>query len=168
MKKIICLLLMVVMIFTVVCGIAEESAIDKLEEKEKRIYDALLIMLNNFYDPSSVRVMELRDYTDRSKYRESTLERDKMLAGPDTVIVRLSGANRLGGTLNNYYLLCLSDFTTPYFSSLRTSLTSAGLIGDYAELAPSDSQITRGWKFSDSSVGNINRALKEHWEILGF
>ena len=180
MKKIICLLLMFCMMFTVVCGIAEESAIDKLNDVEKQIYDALLIMLNDFYDPSSVRVMELSNYSNLSMFRESTDEQHKELAGPDTVVVRLSGANRLGGTLNNYYRLCLSDFTTPITESSRkmvdslravgqSTLPYVGNIGDYVELKSSHFLVTNPHKnIGVSSIGNINRALKEYWYILGF
>lgn len=183
-KRCLVALLACIMVLSNICAFAEESAIAKLSDIEKQIYDALLVMLNDFYNPASVRVMELTDYEDRSEYREKYAGKISddiwaTLARPDTVVIRLSGENRLGGTLNNYYMLCLSTWTTPCHESNKTYIKAAqlmgkstlpyvGNIGDYDELDTSEIHLYTKWPLPDSAVGNINRALKEHWDILGF
>lgn len=160
---------------------AEKSAINKLTEFEKQVYDALLIMLEDFYNPSSVRVLGFVNHDERSKYINSDVPD---LAGVDNIIVHLSAQNRVGGTADGYYLLSLStttwddvnDFVAgcarTRMSINGSTLPFVGTIGDYREATeyeckPSLTSSTTLLLAGDSIVGNINAALKEHWSSLG-
>lgn len=178
MKKIMCLLLMLVMMFSTVCGIAEESAIDKLSEFEKSIYDALLIMLNDFKDPSSVRVMEIKGMANHKEEREAYLRGEEIDGAPDTVGIRLTGNNSFGGKNNSYFVLCYYTWNEKPRTergkssfSLMAQVGSknfryTGIAGDYYETDKQEGYIN--YVDIEKKIGNINRALKEHWEILGF
>ncbi len=178
MKKIMCVLLMLVMMLSTVYGIAEESAVDKLGKIDKQIYDALLIMLNDFKDPSSVRVMEMKGVSDNQYSREAYLAGEEVDGRPDTVCVRLTGNNSFGGKDNSYFVLCYYTWNEEPRTERGKSFVSlmgragtknfnySGTAGEYYETDKQEGMIN----FADVErrIGNINRALKEHWEILGF
>lgn len=150
------------------------SAIEQLTEKEHCLFDAIVKMTTkDFYEPSEIRVLEIGDYDERTKWDE-----DDYLYGPDTVVVRLQGENRVGGTLNHYYLVCtaagenmteLGQSHIEYerlFGSKEKLLRYKGEVGDYAELSDT-------YRFEKSAtdifnIGRINKALKEYWEEMGF
>lgn len=185
MKRIVAVVLMFTMLLTNVVALAEESAIDKLSDFEREVYDALLIMLTDFYNPSEVRILEMDEYQDRSLWRESIEAGEdgySTIAGPSTVVLRLSGTNKLGGKLNHYYKLALNDWLTndgvyegyiqmrQIFGLDEFLITCCALAGEYVEL-PDDyimGESSFGKVITDTEIGNINRALKEHWSILGF
>ena len=150
------------------------SARDQLTELESRLLDALVKMAtDDFYEPSAVRVLEIGDFDERTKWDETSL-----LFGPDTVVVRLQGENRVGGTINHYYRVCITAAENMH-ETAQSSITLysrlgdrdevlnyKGEVGDYANLGDSHS-------FDESAtdifnIGRINRALKEYWEELGF
>lgn len=186
-KRILSVVLLLAILLTNTVSFAEESAIAQLSDFEKEVYDALLIMLNDFYNPSEVRILEMGEYTDRSSYRENAGEDalSAFLAGPSTIVLRLSGTNKLGGTLNHYYMLALNDWMTAEtildsvktlreyeltYTSLSVSvLQKMAMAGEYVELA--DNYVMKqpefGKKVTETEIGNINRALKEHWSNLG-
>ncbi len=85
-----------------------QSPIEALNEQEKQLFDALILITKaDFYEPSAVKVLEIGDYQYRTKYKED--DSYDLLYGPDTVIVRLQGENRVGGTLNHYYIICINS-----------------------------------------------------------
>lgn len=185
MKKIMCVLLMFITMLSTVYGIAEESAIDKLSEFERSVYDALLIMLNDFKDPSSVRVMTLEHYQEKSYQREKYLAGEDWDGGPDTVIIQLTGNNSFGGKSNARFELChytwneeprteMGKSFVEFYRSNASALSFhknggknflyLGTAGEYI-----DATDVKGYfSYEAETIGNINRALKAHWEILGF
>lgn len=196
MKRWIALILALVMVLGMVgCGESakepeptatpEPTAREMLNEKEEQLYNSLIkITTADFYEPAQIRVMEIGDYHARSKYTDSDV-----LYGPDTVIVRLQGENRVGGTLNHYYKIVLvgAKNTSEYGSTMKDlyaakrlnailngedsskyeakELDYSGEIGDYVELQDDYSFEASA---DDFNIGNVNRALKEYWEEMGF
>lgn len=150
------------------------SARDQLTDLESRLFDALVKMVtDDFYEPSAVRVLEIGDFEERTKWDETSL-----IFGPDTVVVRLQGENRVGGTLNHYYRVCVTaaeNMTEVAQQSIKTYsllgdrnrvLDYKGEVGDYAELSDY-------YSFEESAtdifnIARINKALNEYWEEMGF
>lgn len=177
MKRIIALFMALVMCLTLcACGANNEAttARELLTEKERSLFDALIKMTTeNFYEPAAIRILEVGDYEENTANKE-----DSILYGPDTVVVRLQGENRMGGTINHYYLVCITaaeNMTDAGQSmiELRTLLGDMeqlldykGDVGDYAELA--DSYKLEASAAELFNIGNINKALAEYWEEIGF
>ncbi len=188
MKKTLALLLALVMCLSLVaCGgkadseanaeqnATPQSAIEQLTENERNLFDALVKMAtDDFYNPPSVRVLEIGDLNEKVKWGEEY----PGLYGPDTVVVRLQADNRAGGTLNHYYRVCIvaaenmdenAQTLVKSYSILgdwERVLDFKGEVGDYVELKDN-------YSFEKSAtdmfnIGNINKALAEYWEDMGF
>lgn len=147
------------------------TAKEQLTEKELALFDALVKMVTrDFYEPSAIRVLEVGDLDERTKWADNADAKD-MLYGPDSVVVRLQGENRVGGTLNNYYRVCItaaenmSEFAQ---SSIKgnTLFRYKGEVGDYVELENYEGIEEDASDMFD--IGRINKALKEYWEDMGF
>ena len=153
------------------------SAREQLTDLEEKLFNNLIaITKESFYEPAAVRVLEVCDYKERSKYE--TPEFDDLLYGPDTIVVRLQGENRVDGTLNHYYLICLkaAENKDENIQELIKSYNFLGHIdwrmrysateGEYIEL--SDSYSPEKDASGRFNIGQINKALKEYWEEMGF
>ena len=181
MKKALSLILALVMCLSLfACGGDNDtadnteplSAIDQLTKVERHLFDALVKMITkDFFEPSAIRVLEVGDYINRNQWGEYST-----LYGPDTVVVRLQGENRVGGTLNHYYIVCIRAGERPdsqrsidsWAGDIETllSLGYKGEVGDYAEL--SDNYSFKEDAADIFNIGRINKALKEYWEDMGF
>lgn len=143
------------------------SARDSLNETEKQLFDALIEMAKNFYEPSAVKVLEVGDYENNTKWEGTEYK----TTGSDTVVVRLQGENRVGGTLNHYYRVCIKEGANlmERYSTLPLDefmLKYGGKFGEYVELE--DSYKIKNDASGEFDIGKINRALKEYWEEMGF
>jgi len=141
-----------------------------ITEKEQQLVNYLIdIVTDSFYEPSAVRVLEIGDHVDNTMWRdEGQPESLHEFYGPETIVVRLQGENRIGGTLNHYYRICL---TSAYNEDERELfahevLRYRGEAGQCAQLSDSY-EITENAS-DEYDIGRINNALKEHWEELGF
>lgn len=180
MKKMISALLALVLCLSLcACGANNEptaplSAKEQLTEKELSLFDALIKMTTkDFYEPAAIRILEVGDYEENMAWEE-----DSYIYGPDTVVVRLQGENRMGGTLNHYYLVCITaaeNMTKTAQSTLEAwtllgkmeqILKHKGEVGDYAEL--SDGYQLEASADETFNIGRINKALAEYWEEMGF
>ncbi len=160
----------------------ETTAIEALTEEEQLLFDALIKMTTaDFYEPSKIRVLEIGDYSDNSKYAK-----DDILYGPSTVVVRLQGENRVGGTLNHYYKVCIigaevSETMKDYVENLKEyaqlqkilngkdmSFDLLNYEGDPGDYEQQDDDFKLSSTSSAFDVGDINRALKEYWKDMGF
>jgi len=146
----------------------KESAIDALSEVERKLFDALIKM--DFYEPSAIRIMEVGEYHNYTKYK------GEPLYGTDTVVVKLQGENRVGGTLNHYYLVCIGEADASIGNdNIRMMITATndmsfilqyrGKVGEYAELKDGYTLKSVSKEFD---VGKINNAIKEYWSNKGF
>lgn len=154
------------------------TAKEQLTEKELALFDALVKMVtSDFYEPSAIRVLEVGDLDERTKWADDADLKD-MLYGPDSVVVRLQGENRVGGTLNNYYRVCItaaenmsesaqsSIKNNTYLGFMDAVLRHKGEVGDYVELENYEGIEEDASDMFD--IGRINKALKEYWEDMGF
>ncbi|MDD4070714.1 MAG: hypothetical protein PHF05_09765 [Candidatus Izemoplasmatales bacterium] len=120
----------------------EVSEYDKLSTLEKGIFDAFIMNVNDFYNPSEVRFLGFTTYFDSTK----------------SIYVKIQGTNRLGGTLTKWYSLqvydnTLSDGDQIYYYD-KGDMTETG---DWWTI-DTDSEV---------NVGRLNKALTEYWEDLG-
>ena len=151
---------------------------------EYDIYLAVIKMTEeDFYEPSAVRVMGVYDFDDRTsweKYEDSNDEEERSLYehnyGPALVTVRLQGENRVGGTVNHYYRVSISDdinfsdYGWERYSdciaqgNLVEAMNYFGLVGKYVDCGDD----YKPEKYEDFDIGRINRLLKEYWDEMGF
>ncbi len=93
----------------------EKTPIELLTEKELLLFEALKEMSADFYEPAGFKLMEVGDYeqfdkydtSERLSYDRTTLETAMGIGTFNCIIVRIQGENRVGGTLNHYYLVRL-------------------------------------------------------------
>ena len=188
MKRIITLFICCLMLFGTV-AFAEDTAYSKLNDLEKEIYDCFMIMVSNFHNPKDARIYEMYDYKNNEENRKkltenpSTSDINIQRAAADSIKIKVQSTNGLGAQETGIYQLFLSTWCNPVdgakckefidnTQALGLKMGSALLAdnksrnckrGDYVEL---DSEPT--FKTSpDADIGNINRAIKEHWENLG-
>ena len=154
------------------------TAREQLTDFEAKFFKILIDMTKeSFYEPSAVRVLEVCDYNENTKYENDTSYYDSMY-GPDTIVVRLQGENKAGGTLNHFYLICLksaenkSEYAQSmisldiYFGDKEGRMRYKATEGEYVEL--SDYYSPKKDASDLISVARINKALKEYWEEMGF
>lgn len=121
----------------------ELSEYDKLTDFEKGIFDAFIINVNDFYNPSEVRFLGFSWYDDSIK----------------VIRIKIQGTNKLGVTLTKWYQLQVYDYTLSssegeIFYYYKGDMTE---MGDWWTI-DTDSEV---------NVGRLNRALTEYWEDLG-
>ena len=154
------------------------TAREELTDLEESLFSNLIsITKDSFYEPAAVRVLEVYDYEERSKY-ENTNSHD-ILFGPDTVVVRLQGENKVGGTLNHYYLICIKSGENQsyyaqamikafsgYYGNKEARMRYKADAGEYVEIG--DSYEAEKDASDQFNIGRINKAIKEYWEEMGF
>ena len=146
MKKIISIIL-VVMSILVLCACNQSqpqsvTAYEELTEDEKLIFDALIIAVYDFYNPSKVRILETAGVND----------------DPDVgwVYLKVQGTNKAGGTITKGMCLAVKDGTDLHGDGRNDA------IGVFAE-------VEYYWFDSSDEINcaKINKALTEYWEEQG-
>lgn len=183
MKKIIATILTMVLLFSCVTALAEE---EQLNEYEQLLVDALIkVSTDYFYEPSAVRVLEI-DAFEKTAYYPNVPDSEFY---PWNVFLRIQGENRVGGTLNHYYLLCIksgegSPEKKDYIEANEQLIESKKMLGrdpkfSIQELYRHKAQVgdildlgDSNWEKNDEasvfSIKKINKALKAYWEDMGF
>ncbi len=156
------------------------TAREQLTSHESDVFEALIKMITaDFFEPSAVRILELGEYnTSKSVIGDDGVEYDYDV--PHTVVVRLQGENRVGGTLNHYYRVCVvaGEGTTDevkrrireyekYGSWSEAILEYKADVGDYVNLGDTY-ELQESDKGVEYDIGRINKALAEYWEDMGF
>ncbi|MBR2387439.1 MAG: hypothetical protein IKB02_10320 [Clostridia bacterium] len=108
----------------------EKTPIELLTEKELLLFEALKKISADFYEPAGVKLMEVGDYekfdeTSLAKRFSLNISRLEEIMGVGTfncIIVKLQGENRVGGTLNHYYLVRLDSFDSYIIDNLQEYL----------------------------------------------
>lgn len=190
MKKILSILLALVLCLPLcACGEKKDTAREQLTDLERNLFDALIaISTKSFYEPAAVRVLEVCDYEERSQHLQDKDSKYGYIRhnyelnyGPDTVVVRLQGENKVGGTLNHYYLICVKAgendsedanyIIERYSNSSNTAdrlkvMKYKAVFGEYVELGD---EYTADENASHLfNIGRINKAIQEYWEEMGF
>ncbi len=120
----------------------DTSAYGQLTEHEKEIFDVLVTKLNQFVNPTSVRILGV-----------------VYLPDINCCHLNLQATNRLGATVTQDYTLCYDDFSSGDYSSEK---------GDFRANSYIFSSIyTYKTEDDDVSVGNLNKAIVEYWEEQG-
>ncbi len=158
---------------------------EQLSAEEERLFSALIqAVTEDFYEPSTVRVFDVWDYDDRTyleKYKDSDDEYERSMYehyyGPELVTVRLQAENKIGGTVNHYYRLCMTGAENTsddakeryrdcrWLGNLVESLNYSAETGDIVSFGDYYEPKEEAEEFD---VGKINRALKEYWDDKGF
>lgn len=183
MKKLISCFLVILMVMISCASFADEV---QLNSMEKMLYSALLTASKKyFYSPSSVRVIEVGGLNHRSLW-----ERDEGCEEwlPWLVSVKLQGDNRLGGSTNDYYIICIKS-GAPKTSEGKSKVNEYKDIVNKHYLMPSldISLFERSLMELEAQVGdcmiissspyflsaninerNVNLALKAYWDDMGF
>ncbi len=124
----------------------------------------------------------------KKMYSDPNDEHYALLYGPDSIVAKVQGQNKVGGSLNHYYdiiivsgenmdedsqslidyyetLVRLSDVTTDPDACVKSLVSLKGHVDDYYRLSDS-------YKIEDIAdefnVGKINNALNEYWTEKGF
>lgn len=168
---------------------------NELTEREQRLLDALITMTKeDFYEPSKVRILEIPVYDGDGVFKhDPDPSRDYYASGSDEkttaneyAVVRLQGENKVGGTLNHYYAICISErkllTETSYSKDYQTedycnySLKKGEYINlgdDYKTIeTPIGRDEEINWYSDDGSkyfdIGKINKAFAAYWKDMGF
>lgn len=167
MKKFIALLMVVILGLSLcACG-KPKTAKEMLTEQELALYNYVLnITSEEFFAPSAAKILAIGDYDD-SGAKYETDPNYKSLWSSTTIVVKIQGENKVGGTINNCYLIALNEVHNKEWSVFdREHKVKYDCVpGDYAILYNSY-EIEE--PCSDYNIGNINRAFTEHWAELGF
>ena len=151
------LLSFILMLGLFACGNDDTGNVDsEMSSAEKLVFDALVIALNDFNNPSKVRVLEA------GKIFEIPADGINGLG----IVLRLQGENKLGGTLNKEYFLILRLFR---FGEIGSSDIKFYEHGTIVEVDDFDVNFEPFEQTADVeiNIGNINHAIREHYDELG-
>jgi hypothetical protein len=119
-----------------------------LGTEEQRIFDSLIISMDRFHDPSSVRVLETSAIPN--------------MWGDDRIVIRVQSRNRAGGTTTNLFWMMLEDGR---FGERNVRK------GWMQEISPDPTggslEALFGLSTDHVNIGSINRALERHFRNLG-
>ncbi len=76
-----------------------------LNEFEELLYENLINISNSFHNPAAIKLLDVVAYSEGSKLAEE----GSSIQCSDIVLVRLQGENLTGGTVSNYYVICLKE-----------------------------------------------------------
>ena len=213
-KKFLIAALLLTMIVPVSgCGSSGKSTIEQsveattqkseneLTEREQRLLNALINMTKeDFYEPSKVRILEIPVYDgdgvfkhdpDPSRdYYASSNNENSFRNENEYAVVRLQGENKVGGTLNHYYVICMSENNQSHELSMDASFCKnyetqtycryylkngeyINLGDDYKTIeTPIGRDEEINWYSDDGSkyfdIGKINKAFAAYWKDMGF
>lgn len=128
MKKVTAVFLaIIIMLCFASCAAGKsKTPVDDLSEDELLLFDALKIITQDFYEPGAVRLLEVWEYNVfyQSFYgiwNPAPLENGEF----HSVVVRLQGENRVGGTLNHYYIVRLDTLPDYIVDNVEQAIQNA-------------------------------------------
>ena len=144
----------------------ELSAYDQLSSDEKMIFDALLISLDSFIAPSSVRFTGVFE-SFGSEWETATTSLPQTANDERfgvKVFLKLSFQNTLGATNQGYFSLVIKDGTwkNDYPSACK------GYIYQYTSDNQLYSSVLKCPSISYISVAKLNKALQEYYTDMGW
>lgn len=108
-----------------------------LSGREQKIYDCVIANINDFYDPASVRVLEVGAYFEGEE-------------GGNSARIKIQAKNKFGGAVTNIYFCMLDDKDMYDLDEISNgAATTIGITAD------------------DIDCGKINKKIKEYVENLG-
>lgn len=145
-----------------------KTPIEVLSQEEKEIFEALMIASDKFYNPQSIKVFSVKNlygYIDATG--QVNVEFDHY--GP-RCLIEISADNKAGGSAKKEYILWTSEWGNKedeiHISFEPQLYHENGTIVEYNYLE-NQKMAEKERDFEDVDIGNINRALSQHWEDLG-
>lgn len=122
----------------------------KLNNVEMQVYNKVLEYINegDFFNPKEVRLLDANvefDYDETER---------KYIAEIKYYYFKLSGTNKVGGTINKCYWSYYSSYSNKW-STYENSCSDLEKTG------------TNKKRLSSKSIKNINKELKKYWQNLG-
>lgn len=122
----------------------------KLNNVEIQVYNKVLEYINegDFFNPKEVRLLDANvefDYDETER---------KYIAEIKYYYFKLSGTNKVGGTINKCYWSYYSSYSNKW-STYENSCSDLEKTG------------TNKKRLSSKSIKNINKELKKYWQNLG-
>lgn len=114
-----------------------KTPIESLNDREKEIFEAFISGVDTFKVPQSARLLDIK----------------KITKGRGSCLITVTAENKMGGTVKEECILFFGD------GSLGRKIAS---LDDLFVYRPEETI-----NYEDVDVGNINRAIKQHWEDLG-
>lgn len=179
----------------------DEHSENELTEREQRLLDRLIaITREDFFEPSKVRILEIPIYGGDGVFKhDPDPNRDYYASGSDEVtttneyaVVRLQGENKVGGTLNHYYAICISERnkksgvsksaddlqydkqynTEDYCEYDLNAGEYFDLEDDYKTTETLLGKKEINWYSTNESnyfdIGKVNKAFAAYWKDMGF
>lgn len=128
-----------------------------LNEDEQSVFECFIIGIEDFFNPSEVRLLEISDV-------QSLNATDQLPDGVKYIYLKLQGTNKLDGTLTKYYKLYLEDYTFVNDANKKFNYKK-GIMDEDSIVAPI---CIKNSKSNAIDIGKVNKALKKHWEDMGF
>lgn len=114
-----------------------KTPIESLNDQEKEIFEAFISGVDIFKVPQTARLLDIK----------------KITKGRGSCLITVTSENTMGGTVKEECIL--------YFGSDTLGRKIASL-DDLFVYSPEETT-----NYENVDVGNINRAIKQHWEDLG-
>lgn len=126
-----------------------------------------MIASDAFYSPQAIKILEVKNLQsdDIKTTTGEILSRD--VDGP-RCLINISGENRVGGTLKTEYVLWTSDWK--YSDVFAKKMDNDYLLhkkGELVKFVDTNDHYSDAREFDNVDVGNLNRALTQHWQDLG-
>lgn len=122
------------------------KAYDKLTDKERKIFDVLIMNIKSFNNPSEVRILSVYDM-------------DGYGSGRTECYLKIKGTNKVGGAITKWYNLVYDSYTWKSDSGTVYN-------GSYGTFKVALSQLD--WPESKHiSVSGLNKAIVEYLEEQG-
>ena len=152
-----------------------------LNELEELLYDNLINISNSFHNPTAIKLLDVVAYSEGSKLAEEGSE----IQCSDIVLVRLQGENLTGGTVSNYYVICLKEnkmgeVLRNYAETARTYNPAKDLLmgfggkeGEYYNLGDTEPTLDATsalmpFTYEYFNEKKINEKLDDYWASKGF
>lgn len=147
-KNIIGIIICVVVLFIILVISLLNS--NNLNSTEVQVYNKVLEYINegDFFNPKEVRLLDANvefDYDETER---------KYIAEIKYYYFKLSGTNKVGGTINKCYWSYYSSYSNKW-STYENSCSDLEKTG------------TNKKRLSSKSIKNINKELKKYWQNLG-
>ena len=123
-----------------------------LNEEEQLIFDALIIAISYFHNPTAVRVISVSDLQGHDGI-------DNISTANRYVRLRLQATNRMGGTVTSYYRLQLTDRITLVQPHYGAVMSPKGQLQEIRNVTITPSNTV--------DISKINHTLIQHWYLLG-
>lgn len=135
----------------ILCWVFFSSNKVNLNDTENQVYERLIeyTKRNEVFNPSEIRLLEA---TVRFKYNDNERKYGSII---EYYYFRLSGTNKIGGTINKCYWSYYNDYNNSWTFSEQSNCNDLNKTGINIE------------KLSIKSIKNINKNLKSYWSDLG-